>query len=999
MTHTGEEAAPLPVGLGWGGLVSWRAGVDGGGVAVVGEGGELSYGELDCRAGGVASVLGGLGVQPAALVGILATRSVDAVVAMLGVHRAGAAFLPLDATFPSERLKFMVEDAGIEVVLAGPGAADVAASWSVKVVGIDECPIGPAGQSWPEPPNDQLAYAIYTSGTTGRPKGVLIEHRGLKNVATQARQLFGITPGTRVLHAATFGFDAAISEIHFALGNAATLCVAPSWLAPEELLTWIARYQADVAFFVPSILKLLPASDLPRLGTVLVAGEACPPDLVRRWAPGRRFFNLYGPTETTIWATAAQCDPASTLPRPPIGKPIDGVTCYVLDDNRNPVPSGAEGELYIGGIGVGRGYHNRPDLTEQRFLPDPFHPEPGARMYRSGDLVRQLPDGDYDFLGRIDFQVKVNGYRIELEEIEDVLRRHPTVDDAAVVVRQSLPGQTQLVAYTTSAQVNPTSGTDLRKHCQQWLPAAMIPAVYVTMPAFPLSPNGKTDRNALPAPAHATTEPPQTDTEHQIANIWTQLLDRPTIGRHDDFFALGGTSLLAARAASLTAKQFGMNAVSEKETLATLVGDRTLSAVAAAVDELQQGRDTSRLRVDFEQESQLDPQVVPIGSSVQRRRHARDRIFLTGATGFLGTYLLAELVANSGAMIYCHVRAASADDALSRVRQSLCWAGVWSDDIRQRIVPVPGDLAKPHLGLTADAFDELAGTVDVIVHNGGMVNFLYPYDALRAANVEATREIIRLAARNGLPVHYVSTAGVAVYEGLLGTDRVYEDTPLDDPDRMHFGYAQTKWVSERLLLAAQDRGLPVCIYRPNEIGGHSMTGAWKTSGAFMCSLIRTFATLGTAPHPTVAIELVPVDYIARAISYLVFSERSLGKVLHMCADERTSVDIAVKALQARGYEVAQRGWNNWLQQLVASMADNPDHPFAPFVPLFVDRCPGEEVTLAEMFREDYVPEFDNTNCVDALAGSGIAFPTNFQELMDTYIDYLLHIGFLPAARP
>jgi amino acid adenylation domain-containing protein len=424
-------------------------------VAVVSGRDELTYGELDRRASRLARFLRSLGIGLNSLVGLCVERSLEMVVGVLGIWKAGGAYLPLDPAYHRQRLRFMLEDARIRLLLTEQRLVGLLPHDAMQVVCLDaDWPTIEASAESPPPRRataDDLAYVIYTSGSTGAPKGVLVNHRGLCNVAEAQRQILGVRPGCRVLQFSSLSFDASAFDIILALSSGATLVLAPREVCTGPDLWHLLREQAiTTATLPPSVLAGVPADPLPEVRTIAVAGEACPADLVARWAPGGRFFNLYGPTEATIWSTFARCRD-STRP-PPIGRPIPNVQTYILSRRLQPVPIGVPGELFIGGVGVSRGYLNRPGLTAEQFIPDPFSGIPGARLYRTGDLARYLPDGTIEFLGRIDHQVKIRGFRIEPGEVEAVLKEHPAVREAFVTDREYGPGDRRLVAYVTAGE-------------------------------------------------------------------------------------------------------------------------------------------------------------------------------------------------------------------------------------------------------------------------------------------------------------------------------------------------------------------------------------------------------------------------------------------------------------------------------------------------------------------------------------------------------------------
>lgn len=526
-------------------------------IAVIFEDLQLSYHELNQRANQLAHYLRKRGIGPEVLIGICVERSLEMIIGILGILKAGGAYLPLDPAYPQERLAFMMSDSQIPILLTQEHLRTQLPEFHGYVMTLDtDWPlIAQEPETQPQSPvlPENLAYVIYTSGSTGKPKGTLLAHRGLCNVSQAQINHFHITPGDNVLQFSSFSFDAATFEIMMALTTGATICLADreTLLPGPDLIKFLQEQKISIVTLPPSALANLPVEELPVLRKITVAGEACPPDLVARWAQGRSFFNLYGPTETTIWATAAQC--TESTQKPPIGYPIDNTQVYILDDRFEPVSIGIPGELYIGGVGLARGYLNRPGLTAEKFIPNPFTQEFGARLYKTGDLACYLPDGNIEFLGRIDHQVKLRGFRIELGEIEAILSIHPTVRETAVIIREDRPGQKRLVTYIVPENDQPLVVNDLRQFLSEKLPDYMVPSAYVMLDALPLTPNGKIDRRALPAPETAshtfedTYIASRTPLETLLANIWAESLQVKRIGIHDDFFERGGHSLQATQ--------------------------------------------------------------------------------------------------------------------------------------------------------------------------------------------------------------------------------------------------------------------------------------------------------------------------------------------------------------------------------------------------------------------------------------------------------------------
>lgn len=521
-------------------------------VAVRWPDGQLTYGDLWRRAGGLADQLREAGIAAEEPVAVCADRSVELVVGELAVLMAGGCYLPVDPSYPAERITFMLRDAGVRKVLATPQVPVPTSDFRVFDLGA---PVAAGPVDAGDPVSlERSAYLIYTSGSTGRPKGVALEHRGLANLVDWHVAEYALGQDDRTTLFASPGFDASTWEIWPTLAVGATLCVAPQEFraAPAALVRWLAEERITVAFLPTPIAAAVLAEQWPAdtaLRALLTGGDvlpAAPPEGLPF-----RLFNHYGPTENTVVATAGLVPPGPAGPRPPIGRPISGVDTHVLDAERQRVPIGVGGELYLGGTAVARGYVNHPALTAERFVADTFSSRPGARLYRTGDLVRWLPDGQLEFLGRADEQVKIRGFRIEPEEVAATLREHPDVRDAVVIARPSTPGgELSLVAY---AGCDTASDEELLTFLRDRLPVYMVPAEVVTLSALPLTEHGKVDHGALAALAPSTPvvpeadQLPRTETEERVAQLTSALLDNRRVGREDDFFRIGGHSLLAAR--------------------------------------------------------------------------------------------------------------------------------------------------------------------------------------------------------------------------------------------------------------------------------------------------------------------------------------------------------------------------------------------------------------------------------------------------------------------
>ncbi|QHE95541.1 amino acid adenylation domain-containing protein [Pseudomonas cannabina pv. alisalensis] len=542
-------------------------------LAVVDEAGSLTYGELNVRANRLAHYLIGLGVQPDDRVAICVQRSLEMVVGLLGILKAGGAYVPLDPGYPPERLRYMLEDSAPVGLLLQGETRMLLGELAVPMLDLQEGDWEVEADHNPVVPTikpQHLAYVMYTSGSTGKPKGVANQHNGVVNRLWWAQSEYQLGADDCVLQKTPFGFDVSVWEIFLPLLAGAQLVMARpgGHQDPHYLMEVIERRSISMLHFVPSMLQAFvnqtPAGRCSTLKRVICSGETLPHTLQlqsQAHFPKSELHNLYGPTEAAIDVTAWHYVAEQEIGIVPIGRPIANTRIYLLDMHGQPVPIGISAEIYIGGVGVARGYLNRPELTAERFLEDPFSAGPAARMYRSGDLGRWLADGNIEYLGRNDDQVKLRGYRIELGEIESQLAACLGVREAVVLAREHSPGDKRLVAYLTAHEGAVLSATQLREQLSQGLAEYMIPSTFVTLESFPLTPNGKLDRRALPAPeddAYASRgyEAPVGEIEHALAEIWKALLGLERMGRHDHFFELGGHSLLAVQLVSSLRERF-----------------------------------------------------------------------------------------------------------------------------------------------------------------------------------------------------------------------------------------------------------------------------------------------------------------------------------------------------------------------------------------------------------------------------------------------------------
>lgn len=940
--------------------------------------GRLTAPELINRVARLAHRLRAEGAGTGTRVALLLPRTTSVIVALFAVARTGAAYVPIDRDSPPGRIEFMITDADPVLVLTDEAGRALVPD-HVPVLLVDPADVEadtedePAGPTMIVRPGDPLCV-IYTSGSTGRPKGTVITHASMVNLFHHHR-LTMIEPesdGTRLTAAltASLSFDTSWEGLFWLLaGHDLHLIDDDTRRAPDEVAAHIDRHRVDFLDVTPTYAEELLAAGLldpgrhhPRI--IALGGEATGPGLWTRLreTPGVSAYNLYGPTECTVDSTWARL---ADSPTPVIGRPVSGARCYVLDSSSRPVPPGAVGELHVAGAPVGLGYHNRPELTDARFVPDPFG---DGLMYRTGDLARWRPDGQLDYLGRADDQVKLRGLRIEPGEIETVLTEHPQVCQAAVLVRDD-----RLIAYLVTT-VSDTA--EINAHLSGHLPSYMVPTTYVVLDRLPVTVNGKLDRAALPTPERGVSRPPRGHREKLMCAAFTEVLG-VEVGIDDDFFVLGGHSLSAARLLTVIHREFGV-----RPALREVFDSPTpLALLDSLADDAAPSHPFSG--IDLAAEVTLDPAIVTALATRPRREFDTPRaVLLTGATGFLGSALLRELLDRTDAVIHCLVRADDEAHAVRRVLDSLTRFRLDGSGVTDRVIGVPGDLALPRLGLSPEAFTALAARVEAVVHNGARVNHLDPYTRLRAPNVEGTTEVLRLATTERIiPVHFVSTCdtGYAV-DGTTAVTidgiRTIPETARATPDTLLAnGYVASKWVAEGLVMEAGRRGLPTTVHRPSLVIGHSVSGA--CAGDAFWSRVRAMLAVGAVPHDPGLVDAVTVDHVADVVVRGLLA-RSAGTTLHLTSPNPLPVRLVTDRLRLKGYPLTAVTTDAWTTLLTDAAAD--DDRLALVTP---PAATGEPT------------RFDRANTV-ATVGGGFTGVT--EDTIDRCLDFLIETGFLPVRR-
>lgn len=1012
-------------------------------LAVSDEQHQLTYADLFQQAYSVARYLRVQGVVQEQLVGLYTTRSVSWAAGLLGILFTGGAYLPLDPRYPDTRIQQFIKQSKCHLLLTSYEHEDhlvrlcegmgEAGGTPPRIVRLEDAPKD-AGEHFArcedllEPQGQQLAYVIYTSGSTGIPKGAMVEHSGMLNHLYSKVEALHLGEKDVVAQTASACFDISIWQVLAPLltGGSVRIYADETVWNVQELFEQVVRDGVSILEVVPSWLRGLLDLDLPapeqddvRLGQLrwlITTGEALPRDLCLQWLKRYQhvpIMNAYGPTECSDDVThhiiSNENNEKAYRGLLPIGSALPGLRTYVLNEQMQIQPVGVAGEIYIGGIGVGRGYLGEADKTAEVFVPDPWGVEPGGRLYRTGDMGRYRSDGVILFNERKDEQIKLRGYRIELAEIEQAMQKLPGVKECRVMKRTERTNDGErLVAYVIRGEGYEDSGR-LLKSMKEELPDYMLPSAIVAVEEWPLLLNGKLDKERLPDPQEEeglikkeVYVAPRDEIEKKLALIWSNLLGVQQVGIYDDFFALGGYSLLTIQLARHIHAQFG-----RRISLTTIFRERTIAAIAQMLQQ-HEYEDSSRTlqkeqtpkAVNLPEDAILDSSMTPGELCVKHHRTTCEHVLLTGATGFLGTFLLAELLRKTSMHIHCLIRATTEAEGQKKLQQKLEEANIWQTEWEMRIYPIIGDLGQPQLGLSSHHFSELARRIDRIYHNGAYVNMMYPYEALRPANVLGTKEIIRLAMTYQLkPVHYISTLNVLGQKEEAHTQYLDEHVVIDDCwQYLQGGYAQSKWVAEKLVRTAHARGLPVVIYRPGMITGFPQSRAHYEDDTFY-RFLEGCIELGKAPlsNRSVTLQTTSVDYVSRAIVALSQQETSFGETFHFSNVSQVALNTIVQWLNTFGYVIQLVEYQDWYKEVIRlpEISERESMKDATLLDL-LSRLPkpdlvrhdtGEEQTPSVVFGSEFTQA--------ALAKLSIWYAEVDEGLFHTYLASLLQTGQLP----
>lgn len=963
----------------------------------------LSYAELDAQAQAWYAFLHALQLPPETPVALLVEPGATQISLQIAIIRAGLTCVPLDSALPDQRLANMLSVLQCEHLVAGP-------AWRNRLPVTHQHsteqppPRAAIPHGYPALDGEQRTHILHTSGSSGTPKAVEVVARGITRLAFNL-QLAPLQRSDRIAHISNPSFDASLFEIWGALLNGATVVVLPKQtiLDPYALRESL-RHNRITAMCITTALFNLTAQNCPDafagLHHVLVGGEAANVHALRQVLQHSAPINLrnaYGPTECTTYATSLHITAAVVQQNGAvsIGQPIDHTVVHLLDAQQQPCKPGQTGEIHLGGAGLARGYYGQRELTERSFVTLALQPgQPPIRLYRTGDMGRWRSDGNLDYLGRQDRQIKLSGFRIELEEIESALLATGMVSGAVVELATpaSASAQPYLLAYVAPQPGASLSLEVLGQHIAGVLPAYMLPRLQA-VPCIPLNANGKADRAALrqmqaaAIPASPLAEPASA-TQRTLAGIWESLLDLRGVGSDSDFFALGGSSLQAASLVVAVERAFArplsIQALYENPTLSALANlldhPAHSSAGLRVVDTLEPLRRDARLAEDLH--------AAP-GDTVDWCAPTEGRVCLTGVTGFLGAYFLHDLLLHpSVQQVVCLVRARTADQAVARVQSNLQDYGLWQPHFKQRLQALPADLGQQWLGLGQTGFAHLSRWASVIFHLGAHVNYTQPYAAHRPANVEGTLNVLRLAtAARAIALHYVSSIAAYGPTGLItGAWQLHEDEPLLPhlaALKYDTGYSQSQWVAEQLVRSAMDKGIAAAIYRPGFIMGDSARGLGNARD-FVARLIAGCQRIGAFPQlPRQRKEFVCVDYVSRSLLQISSCRANLGRAYNLVPVGQTpspDLEELVVMLNQCGVELEQLPYQQWLGRLRADPALEAN-PLMPLLPMLSEPVYGS-LTRWEVYQD--MPAYSTDNLRHAL-GDGLDCPVLDTALLSRYL--------------
>ncbi|UHA60728.1 amino acid adenylation domain-containing protein [Metabacillus litoralis] len=967
----------------------------------------ITFKALDEKSNMVANYLISQGIRIGDYISVFMDRSIEAIIAMLGVMKAGAVYVPLTPENPEERNQYIIKDSTSKLVLTSKEQKDILANLMIESA-VPYLSIEDISEENTAPTvvveNSNLAYIIYTSGSTGTPKGVKIRHESIVNFGYALKREFAISPSDVLAQFFMLSFDASFIEVCTMIYNGARL----HFLTKEE--------RVDVSAFAETVQKYgithvmaFPVSALKQFSTyaneddakkthslkiIGVGGEALTGEVVRLFHNKFKhvqLVNLYGPTEATAAASYYRVDGEkdSKVENVPIGKPFSNYKFYVVNDDLELNPVGVEGELLIDSISVSEGYHNLPEKTEKAFVKVPYS---DRVVYRTGDRVKLLPSGDIEFLGRVDLQVKIRGYRIELGEIENRMFRADFIEEGAVVPKE-VNGDKVLVAYYSIKEGHRATKKEVIDIISDGLPSYMIPTYFIELPVIPLSPTLKVNRNhliTLPLENSASYDEdkkkPSNKVEAKLLKVWQEVLGIMNIGVDENFFELGGHSLKVLGALTLLKKDYKSLKINDFFT------NPTIESLSQYILTNQTNETNVNDSLQFNKKIKLIEHPITLSTNKQVQLKEQTTILLTGATGYLGSHILLDLLNASTHVIYVLVRASSEEEGWSKVQSTLNYyattGSLDDENIHKRIKLLVGDFSKENLGLNVKDLDKL-GQIDSIIHCGADVRHFGSEESFTMSNVVGTENLLQIAKDQGCRFHYVSTIGIPEELALEGYwDKFITSENISDAPDLPNLYTNSKLKSEKLVEKFYHEGIPVTIYRPGNVTCHFESGKFQTNinSNAVYRMIKSFILLGKAPKVDANMDFAMVDIASKSIVALALDDQSVGKVFHICNPHNVSYADMLSSIKSFGYPIELVDLNvyeDWLYN------DNPKNQ------------EGLELAMAGLEGDGAKNSPLVYACpatTNALNKKGIIFPIPDEDFIHRMLTHAVEVGFLPIPK-
>ncbi|MCX7746300.1 MAG: amino acid adenylation domain-containing protein [Clostridia bacterium] len=961
---------------------------------------QMTYRELNKKANRLGIYLAKKGVTPESIVGIMTEPSVEMVLGILGILKAGGAYLPIDPDYPKDRIQFMLEDCKTKFLITKGGLSHKV-EFNGEIIDLENDEVfREDSYALPESMPSNLAYIIYTSGTTGIPKGVMIEHRNVVRLICNDKVLFDFNEKDVWTLFHSFCFDFSVWEIFGALLYGGKLVIVSKKTARDtkEFLNLLLKNKVTVLNQTPSAFYNLIAEESkhlePKLGLryVIFGGEALKPLRLKEWRQrylSAKLINMYGITETTVHVTfkeVTEKDIENNLSN--VGKPIPTLKVYIMDEDRKLLPIGAAGEIYVGGDGVGRGYLSRPELTAQRFVSSPYNRE--EILYKSGDLARYLPDGDIEYLGRIDQQVKIRGHRVELGEIESRLREHPCIKEAIVIAQEGDTGNKQLCAYFAADK--DLTVQEIRCFVAATLPGYMIPSHFAVIERIPLTQNGKLDIKALQnlsKQLSVETEyiKPTTELELKLEAIFSEILGIPKLGVDGNFFELGADSLSIMRSLSkLYVHNWGL-------TFQDLYDYPTIRMLSKKIETGSYNTEKIDESMILEVARKHDGKDLILN----KERISYSNVLLTGATGFLGVHILKQLLETTKAAIYCLVRGENQGASEKRLLELIrfYFGNLYDGQLGKRIYVIRGDISLEGLGISEQEYKELGSKVDLVIHTAALVKYYGDYSEFYNVNVLGTKRIIEFCSMFKKKLGYVSTIGIS---GIY-TVKQSKDNPAFCENDLYIGqkytdnvYVRSKFEAESLIHQAINNGLNAVVFRAGNLTGRYDDGHFQVNideNAFY-RVLKSIGKLEVIPEETLDkdIELTPVDYISDAIIKLICVDEASRKVFHMFNHKKIKIKKIMEIVNDQGFNIRVLSGTQFKKVINDFSKDQEKQDILSGVVTDFD--------YEKMFSNSYIVDIRSRFTYDLLSRIEFQWPEINRKYIKRLLDYMQRVKYLEA---